>query len=84
MTLPSTSIPLRQAGIVRIEIAAILMLLVVLATILVTHAPSSPSPEIAQTGEPVERPPSVHSESLSPVRPQPQLQTVSVTSSEMP
>ena len=79
MTLPSTSITLRQAGIVRIEIAAIVMLLVALATVLVTYAPASPSLEIVQVVEPARRPTSVHPDPLILVNSQTQLQTVSVT-----
>ena len=56
MTLPNTSTTLHQAGVVRIEIAAIVMLLAALAIVLVTHAPATPSPEIAQTSEPEVRP----------------------------
>jgi len=81
MTLPSTNITLRQTGIVRIEIAAIVMLLVALATILITY---SPPPEIAQAGEPSWRPPSVRSDPLAQVIPQPQLRAVSVTEPDMP
>jgi len=84
MTLPSTSITLRQTGIVRIEIAALVMLLVALATVLITYMPVSPSPKIVQIVAPARRLTIVHSDPLTLVNSQPQLQTVLVTEPDMP
>ncbi len=84
MTLPSTSTTLRQAGIVRIEIAAISMLLIALATILIMHAPKVLLPENVQVVVPAQDLASVQSDALTHVVPQPRLQPASVMETNMP
>lgn len=60
MTPPSTKITLHQAGALRIEIAAIVMLLTALVIVLVTNAPSAHQSDIAQAGEAVQVLPGVN------------------------
>jgi hypothetical protein len=54
MTSPITAITPRQAGALRIEIAAIIMLLAALAMVLVTNVLPKHQAGIAQTGEQVQ------------------------------
>ena len=84
MTVPSTSSTLRQAGIVRIEIAAISMLMIALATVLIMHAPTVLLPENEQVVVPARDRMSVQSDALTHVVPQPRLQPASVMETNMP
>jgi len=51
MTLPTTDIHFRQHGVLRIEIAAIVMLLIALAIVLVAYVPPAHQPGVSQAGE---------------------------------
>jgi len=52
MIAPNSEITLHQNGMLRIEIAAIVMLLMALAIVLIKNVPPAYQPDIAQIGEP--------------------------------
>ena len=52
MIAPNTDITLHQDGMLRIELAAIIMLLMALAIVLIMNVPPAYQPDIAQAGEP--------------------------------
>jgi len=67
MTLPKTDINFRQQGVLRIEIAAIVMLLLALAIVLVTHTLPVHKPGVAQAGERLQVVPAVNAGTSVPL-----------------
>ncbi len=67
MTYSNTDLYSRQRGVLRIEIAAIGMLLLALTIVLVTHAPPGHQPGVAQASEPVQVLPAVTAGTPSPL-----------------
>lgn len=79
MTPVRTNNHLRQTGIVRIEVVAIVMLLAALATVLIIDAPVNSSLKIQHAVAPAPDPVNAHSGGRTHRTPQPELQSVSVT-----
>jgi len=74
MITPNTDITLHQDGMLRIEIAAIIMLLMALAIVLIMNVPPAYQPDIAQVGEPERTLPVVNADTGNLLAPQFQLQ----------
>lgn len=64
MTALNRNFTRRQDGVLRIEIAAIVMVLTALAILLIMNANPGPRPDVRQAGEPIPPVVNVHAESL--------------------